>query len=92
MQLQLLFSAPKIVLPISYRHLIHGLIYRVLAADVQLSEYLHNHGYIGDGKMFKHFTFGQLEGRYHVREGHIVFKKKVFLEIQNSIRDFFRKV
>ncbi|MGN0794971.1 MAG: CRISPR-associated endoribonuclease Cas6 [Aristaeellaceae bacterium] len=84
MQLHMVLTAPKIILPVSYRHLIHGMIYRALSVDAKLSGRLHNRGYAGGKRVFKHFTFGQLEGRYRVQEGWIIFTGKAALEIRSS--------
>lgn len=84
MQLHLVLTAPRIVLPVSYRQLLHGMIYRALSADAQFSAQLHNRGRAGGKRVFKHFTFGQLEGRYRVQEGRIVFAGKTALEIRSS--------
>ena len=84
MQLHMVLTAPKIILPVSYRHLIHGMIYRALSVDARFSAHLHNRGHAGGKRVFKHFTFGQLEGRYRVQEGWIIFAGKAALEIRSS--------
>ena len=83
MQLHITFSVSSCPLPVNYRPLVHGMIYRVLSADAALSEQLHNYNAeSGTGRPFKGFTFSQLRGQYTV-DGHTIwFSRQIGLEIR----------
>ena len=67
MQLSLMFSGSSFALPINYRPLIHGLIYRALSADSAYSTKLHSANQNeGQNRAFKGFTFSSLQGAYTV--------------------------
>lgn len=90
MQLHLTFSG-NINLPIAYRSIQQGMIYRALSeADSDYSRYIHDEGQIYQ-KKYKLFTFGPLKGRY-VIEGrkNIIFTDGASMEIRSVDERFIR--
>ena len=45
---------------------IQGFIYSVISSNKNYSQFLHEQGYRTSGSSFKLFTFGPLNGTYHV--------------------------
>lgn len=84
MQLSLEFGGQNVCLPLAYRYLVQGMIYGALESDPGYADLLHNG--TGEGRQFKLFTFGQLEGSYTLREKQILFPEGMRLEIR-SIRE-----
>ena len=83
MQLTIQFATQRLCLPIAYRHCIQGLIYDVLRTDPAFATLLHD-GVAGvEGKQFKLFTFGQLEGEYILEGKTICFPENARLEIRS---------
>ena len=84
MQLSLMFSGSSFALPINYRPLIHGLIYRALSADSVYSTKLHSANQNeGQNRAFKGFTFSSLQGAYTVDGRNIWFHNNATLEIRS---------
>ena len=84
MQLHISLAASSFVLPINYRPLLHGQIYRAMADDPEYSARLH--GLNPDGvnsRPFKGFTFSPLRGSYTVNGNTIRFLQQAFLEIRS---------
>lgn len=71
------------MLPINYRPLVHGAIYRAAADDPVYAANKHD-GTAEDKKsrLFKGFTFSPLEGPYTVDGGNIWFHNQASLEIR----------
>lgn len=88
MQLHLEFYAPGLCLPLAYRQFVQGMIYQALRDDPVYSAAVHDGGEVAQKRRFKLFTFGQLEGKYTVRDRQIQFSGPVSLEIR-SIREAF---
>lgn len=83
MQLTIQFATQRLCLPIAYRHCIQGLIYDVLRTDPAFATSLHDGVADVEGKQFKLFTFGQLEGDYTLEDKMICFSDVVRLEIRS---------
>jgi len=89
MQLHLTFSG-NINLPIAYRSIQQGMIYRVLSeADPDYSRYIHDEGQVYQ-KKYKLFTFGPLKGRYVIEEKNIIFTDGTSMEIRSVDEKFIR--
>ena len=85
MQLNITFRFNTLTLPLSYGHIIQGIIYRALSSDSRYSGFLHNKGYSdGSNRKFKMFTFGSLRGNYTVSDGEICFMEKASIEIRSA--------
>lgn len=84
MQLHLSLAASSFALPINYRPLVHGLIYRAMADDPEYSARLHDIN-PEDKKIrpFKGFTFSPLEGPYTIAGSAIWFHNGASLEIRS---------
>ena len=84
MQLHLTLSGDNVLLPINYRHLIHGMIYRALSEAPGYSHYLHDMPDLENGtKAFKKFTFSSLQGTYELAGRNIRFPDHMRLEIRS---------
>ena len=84
MQLHLTLSGDSVLLPINYRHLIHGMIYRALSEAPGYSHYLHDMPHTENGmKAFKKFTFSSLQGEYELAGQNIRFPGHMKLEIRS---------
>ena len=84
MQLHLTLSASSFALPINYRPLVHGAIYRTAADDPIYYANLHNAiGADKKSRAFKGFTFSPLNGPYTVDGSTIWFHNQAALEIRS---------
>lgn len=89
MQLHLTFGG-NINLPIAYRSIQQGMIYRALSeADSDYSRYIHDEGQIYQ-KKYKLFTFGPLKGRYVIEGKNIIFTDGASMEIRSVDEKFIR--
>jgi len=81
-------SGDKIVLPISYNHIVQGMIYENL--DKDLGDFLHNKGFQKDKRTYKMFTFSRLIGTYHLdrENGKIIFNSPIKLIISSPYTEF----
>lgn len=86
MQLFLSLRADEVDLPIAYRNIQHGLLYRALSTDPDFATYLHDHGSQTEDRSFKHFTFSPFRGNYTVQNKRIVFRDEVSMEIRSMDR------
>lgn len=55
-----------LTLPLAHHHILQGFIYSVISSNKNYSQFLHEQGYRTSGSSFKLFTFGPLNGTYHV--------------------------
>lgn len=91
MQIKICFTSDKnIVLPIHYNNIVQAFIYNNI--DEQLSEFLHDKGYINNGRSFKLFTFSRILNRGK-REGEkFNFGKKINLIVSSPLDDFAKSI
>lgn len=92
MQLCLEFQGDGLCLPLSYRQYVQAMIYHVLRQEDSYSTALHDGGEMYDGRRFKLFTFGQLEGQYAVQNRQIRFFDRVTLEIRSIRNDLLLRL
>ena len=87
MQIELCWDAGNgMRLPISYHHIIQGMIYHNLSFSQEndaYGDFLHDEGYIWGERQFRQFTYGQIKGKYTLENGWITFRDKVRLEIRS---------
>lgn len=55
-------DSDKVVLPIQYNHMVQGMIYSIL--DAELAYFLHEKGFQNQKRTFKMFSFSRLKGSY----------------------------
>lgn len=72
-----------IEVPIHYNHLLQGLIYGHM--DPALAGPLHDQGYLVERRPFKLFVFSRLIGRFHRRDGLLIFTSEVRFEVASPI-------
>lgn len=90
MQLHLGFSG-NINLPIAYRAIQQGMIYRALSESApDYSHYMHEEGLTYQNKKFKLFVFGPLKGRYMIEGKNIIFPDGASMEIRSVDERFIR--
>ncbi|MFI3212729.1 MAG: CRISPR-associated endoribonuclease Cas6 [Eubacteriales bacterium] len=75
-------------LPLSYHHLLQGMIYHLLSKNSSYSNFLHNMGYSNGKHPYKLFCFGLLEGSYRICQRNIIFDNTIILEIRSPMDDF----
>ena len=73
---------------LSYHYHIQGFIYKLLSGNKDYSDFLHENGYMIDGKTYKLFTFSSLRGPKTIRKDYMYFPDFVFLDIR-SVSDVF---
>ena len=85
MQIHLRFKGENVCLPMAYRQLVQGMLYRTLErVDPACSAGVHDGGRKLGTRQFKLFTFGPLTGAYTAAGGNICFSEQVFLEIRSA--------
>ena len=94
MQLFVTFRGQEIVLPMSYRHILQGVIYHTLeyTEGHASATQLHDEGYRSDDRTFKLFTFGLLKGSYTIHDKYIVFHDTVQWEIRSIDEQLIRQL
>ena len=73
-------------LPLSYHHIIQGIIYRLASSDPALSSQLHNDGNTFENRAYKLFCFSSLHGKSRVESGRIVFFEELHFEVRSVNR------
>ena len=83
MQLQIVFIAENLVLPIAYNHILQGFVYSHLQNRAYSSD-LHEMGFLSDdNRSYKLFTFSSLKGKYRIDGKRIFFAGPVSWEIRS---------
>lgn len=91
MQIKVNFISEKdIVLPIHYNSIVQAFIYSNI--DKDLSTFLHNKGFISNGRTFKLFTFSRVLGKYKMEGDKINFGTKIQLVISSPLDDFCKTI
>lgn len=77
-----------LVLPIQYNHMIQGMIYDSLKAE--LADFLHEKGFSNEKRSFKMFTFSRLIGDYTIDKNKekIIFNDALSLVISSPYEEF----
>ena len=88
MQLFLSLQADTVNLPIAYRNIQHGLLYRALSTDPEFATQLHNEGHLTEDRSYKHFTFSPFRGNYIIQNKRIVFHQELSMEVRSIDRHF----
>jgi CRISPR-associated endoribonuclease Cas6 len=92
MRIRLTFNTDgNLIIPVQYNYLIQSMIYRNISPG--LADFLHDHGYIINGRQFKLFTFSRLEGRFIMRKDKkIEFTSPVQLTVASAVEKFLREL
>ena len=79
-----------LTLPMSYNHLLVGIIYRFLkTSNPEYASFLHDEGYVAAEKRFKLFTFSQLLAeRRRINAGEIHFGSAVAWYVSSPVETF----
>ncbi len=73
-------------IPLSYNHHVQSAIYRKLG-EVGASDSLHDGGF-GCERKFKGFVFGELRGKYTVKDKKLTFTETISLEVRSPVPSF----
>lgn len=75
-------------LPIHYNHIVQAAIYSSI--DDGMAAFLHNKGYTFEKRVFKMFSFSQLNGHYILdkNNGKIFFRDEISLTITSPLKEF----
>ena len=72
-----------LVLPLNYQHMLQAIIYRNLKSSYGYSDYIHNNGFMQNGRKFKLFTFSLLGGNYTINNKKMIFTKWLEFEVRS---------
>ncbi|HHW31435.1 MAG TPA: CRISPR-associated endoribonuclease Cas6 [Clostridiaceae bacterium] len=91
MQIKLSFSSEKdIILPIHYNNLIQAFIYNNI--DKRLAAFLHEYGYISNGRSFKLFSFSNILCKGKKEEQSFSFGKKIEFVVASPLEYFCKSI
>lgn len=91
MQIKISFTSDKdIILPIHYNNIVQAFIYNNI--DEELSEFLHDKGYISNGRSFKLFTFSRILNRGEKERDNFNFGGKIDLIVSSPLEDFCKSI
>lgn len=88
----MLKAEQSIVLPIDYNHILQSVIYHSIGK--KLAEFLHNKGFLGNGRVFKLFCFSRLNGNFTMNreQGTITYAKNVSFTIASPLKFFLEEL
>ena len=72
----------SVTLPMAYQQLIQGALYHIWKDTIPE---LHDEGYSANGRVFRMFTFGALDGRYILSDSAIRFTGPMTLEVRSPV-------
>lgn len=91
MQIRISFISDKdIVLPIHYNGIVQAFIYSNI--DKNLAHFLHDRGFMTNGRTFKMFTFSRIIGRFKIQEDKMNFGTKIKILISSPLDDFCKSI
>lgn len=93
MRMKLWFASDNpIELPLNYQEYLIGFIYHNIS-DEQYRTFLHNEGYRFRGRVYKHFSFSRLNGRFRVNRERktITFQSPFFLIVTSPLDHFLQE-
>ncbi|WP_031517830.1 CRISPR-associated endoribonuclease Cas6 [Desulfofalx alkaliphila] len=85
-------TAPPLVLPIHYNHIVQSAIYSNLLPEN--ASFFHNEGYMGGGRRYKLFAFSRLVGncRFNKQKGEVSFSEEMKLVISSPSKVFCHSI
>ena len=84
MQISIVLTKDRITLPIATCETVQGLLYKAVARDTAYAKSLHDDGKLFDGRKFKLFSFGELEGSYEIEGDSIVYLSRARLTVRSA--------
>ncbi len=91
MQIKISFNSDKdIILPIHYNFLIQAFIYNNI--DGKLATFLHDNGYMDNGRTFKLFTFSRILSRGKKVDDKFNFGRKIQIIVSSPLDDFCKSI
>lgn len=91
MRIKLTFASDKnIVIPLQYNYLVQAMIYNNISRE--LSDFLHDQGFVINGRQFKLFTFSRLQGCFKISGSKIEFTPPVSLIVASPVERFLREL
>ncbi len=79
-------------LPINYHHILQAIIFSGISGNDSYGDFLHNQGYYSENRQFKLFTFSELQGKYEIRDGQIMFRNRISFEVRSPDAGFIRRL
>lgn len=81
----------ELCLPLNYQQVLQGYIYRTLT-DCEFAQFLHEKGYISNGRKFKLFTFSRLLGKFRIDSRHkkIIFEEGMTWHVSSVLPEFIQ--
>lgn len=89
MRLVLRMKANELVLPLSYKSIVQGILYNMMDEKKEGSFY-HDQGYRDKDKTYKMFVFSDLYGNYSIKNKNIIFKDEIKLYISVMDKKLFK--
>lgn len=80
MRLHIKMKANQLVLPLSYKSIIQGVIYNMMDKQNE-GKFYHDQGYQDYDKIYKMFVFSDLFGKYKIEDKQIIFNGNISLYI-----------
>ena len=91
MQINISFTSDRnILLPVHYNHILQGFIYKNISEE--LAEFLHNKGYIFNGRSFKLFSYSRILSRGKKENEKFNFGKRLSLVISSPLDTFCKAI
>ena len=91
MQIKISFISQKdIILPIHYNNILQAFTYNNI--DNKLAEFLHDNGYISNGRSFKLFTFSRILNRGKKENNRFNFGKRIDFIVSSPLDDFCKSI
>lgn len=85
MQLKVIFNFNETLeLPIGYHHILQAALYQCMIEDGEDQSFYHNASASFGKRKYRLFTFGPLQGKYHISQKRITFYDRVALEIRSA--------
>jgi len=91
MRLTLEFNTDKALkLPLQYNYYLQSFLYHHISQE--LSDFLHNQGFMREKRTFKMFTFSRMQGKYRIMKEHILFFPPAHLTICSPLERFISEL
>ncbi|MEN6411536.1 MAG: CRISPR-associated endoribonuclease Cas6 [Veillonellales bacterium] len=89
MHLYIQLESPSgLEVPVHYNHIVQAVLYQTIDAD--LAKFLHDSGFVSQGRTFKLFCFSRLRGSFakNGAANNLIFRDKIQLVITSPVEEF----
>ncbi|TWH47926.1 CRISPR-associated endoribonuclease Cas6 [Sporomusa sp. KB1] len=82
----------NVILPVDYNHIVQSAIYNAIGNS--MSSFLHEQGFVANGRVFRLFCFSRLMGLFHMDRPtcKIIFPANIQLVIVSPVSDFVQSL